>query len=817
MSFTKLWDAGFKQLVSVTRPGGKLSPLSRLDPADMGKAPGRKNGAGLWAGYNWRATQPDRKTAADWEASGANVGLNAASFPGLDIDVSHETLAQVVMKFAREHLGPAPVRLSRDPRRLLPYRTSEPFTRMSLTVTLGGEKQLIELLGNGQQYLVAGKHPSGVEYRWEGKPLWAYKPEQLAEITREDAERFFDALSSALASAGLEVHRSGSGLERTGSSDTSMQAPSIEKVREVVRLIPNPLEWGWYEHVRMGHAIRAACGEENEGDALEIWEEWCDRWEGESNGERARWESMSPPHSVGWSWLQEQAEEHSDYMSAQDEFEADPEAGPPPASLSAPAALEIPVTPDGQKVKVEPGVELSDVWAVDRIHAQVAKTLRYSPARKGWYVWAGHRWQFDEVLAAENQIELHLRRLAVRLSEQAAAAPTKEEGKPYQSAAKRFQSATGIDAITSLLKRRVAFDINDLDADPMLLCTPGGVVDLTSGEMRPVDPDDLMSRSVAVAPRPGPTPLWDRFLDDITGGDSSYKWFLQKLFGYFLTGRVDEKIICYAWGGTDTGKSTLVRFLTALFDTYADSVSVSAFISREPKEGNATANLARLPGARLVTATEPAQGQAWDESRVKSVSGGDDIEAKFLYGQPFRYRPKYKVLIVGNHEPMVQHIEEAMIRRIRILPMDRSIPVEQQIDRLEERMMEEEGPAILHWMIEGCLAWQREGLEPPAVVQRAIEEYWSEQDALRQWVREECVIEEGAQAHRQDMYEAFSIWCRRRGERPGTAHGFRALFRPIVEEFGLKDREVDINGNRRKGYIGIRLKPRVAMGTEVAA
>jgi putative DNA primase/helicase len=133
---------------------------------------------------------------------------------------------------------------------------------------------------------------------------------------------------------------------------------------------------------------------------------------------------------------------------------------------------------------------------------------------------------------------------------------------------------------------------------------------------------------------------------------------------------------------------------------------VSVFISK--RSDRLQPELARLPGVRLVTATEPSAGQAWDEKLIKAITGGDEIETRFLYGQPFTYFPQFKIIIVGNHEPEIRQVDDAMLRRIHIVPLNHKVPREKQVEGLSEILVREEGPQILRWMIEGCLIWQRE-------------------------------------------------------------------------------------------------------------
>lgn len=183
----RLFGAGFPDLISVIPPDGALSERSSVKPSQTGKVPGKKISDG-WCGFSgWQEHTATFQDAQQWDEWESNIGLKGDSFPGLDLDIDDEALCTEVLDFALETLGPAPIRLSRGHRRLLVYRTEVPFTRIALKIELEGQWHLVELLGQGRQYLVHGTHPSGEKYRWQEKPLWEWSPEDIPLITREGA------------------------------------------------------------------------------------------------------------------------------------------------------------------------------------------------------------------------------------------------------------------------------------------------------------------------------------------------------------------------------------------------------------------------------------------------------------------------------------------------------------------------------------------------------------------------------------------------------------------------------------------------------
>lgn len=796
MSATSLFDAGYTELVSVIPPGGVLAESSRIKPAMLGKVPGKKTPDG-WVGYKFTQEHPDREQVQRWESWGANIGLLGNQFPALDLDVEDETLATVLLKVAREILGPAPVRRSRGPRRLLVYHSAAPLGRVAARLAYRGRGHLVEVLGRGRQYLVEGAHPSGEMYRWEGPSLDLMRPEMLSEVTAEKVRAFYARIQELLTPRGVQFEMVGEAKEAGDAPpQDELKAPTLEELTRVVELLPNGEGAGWDQMIQMGYAIKAA-GQDWEDEARDLFLAWCGKWEGGENDpemDAYNWESLRGPFRAGWNWLQERAQATGGYLIDGDQFEF--EEAPPPVA-------DRPGEEEDQRL-----VPLTDEWVVHQILPRLRSRLRYIHVNKDWRIWAGHQWAPDGEMAHERLVRELLTVLARHLMTRGDEAPNPNQGKPLLAAARKIQSAAGIDAVIRLLRARVAASPGDFDVNLMELNTPGGVVDLMTGALRPVVPGQMYARSTGVAPVPGPGPLWKRFLADLTGGDLELMRYLQMMAGYALTGDMSEKTLWFIWGSdSDTGKSTYIRVLTEILGSYADTVDVGVFINTP---GARTEALARLPGVRLVTATEPAAGHAWDEHRIKAITGGDVIEARALYGHPFTYSPQFKILVVGNHEPEIKTVDDAMLRRIHIVPFNRKVPKPKQVEGLSRILVEREGPQILQWMIEGCLAWQQGGLEPPAVVLAKNREYEQAEDSLGAWIDEECELGD-FMSTKQELYAAWCVWCRMRGEDPG---GLKAWGRRIYAKRLLNLRNTQAGGPSRrvKAFHGIRLRAEIERG-----
>jgi putative DNA primase/helicase len=228
-----------------------------------------------------------------------------------------------------------------------------------------------------------------------------------------------------------------------------------------------------------------------------------------------------------------------------------------------------------------------------------------------------------------------------------------------------------------------------LDSDPMLLATPSGTVDLRTGKLSEADPSDFITRCTSVGPAaPGTlAPTWQRFLNEATGGDHELIAFLQRWAGYCLTGETIEHALMFVYGPGGNGKTVFVNTLAGILGSYGTVSPMDTFTEhygdRHPTD------LAMLRGARLVTASETEEGRAWAESRIKQLTGGEPITARFMRQDFFTFVPNFKLLIVGNHKPVLRNVDEAARRRFRIVPFTRkpANPDPRLADKLRNRRL----------------------------------------------------------------------------------------------------------------------------------
>jgi putative DNA primase/helicase len=305
-------------------------------------------------------------------------------------------------------------------------------------------------------------------------------------------------------------------------------------------------------------------------------------------------------------------------------------------------------------------------------------------------------------------------------------------------------------------------------------------VNLRTGERYSPRPEDYMTKCAAVAPG-GDCPLWHAFLDRVTAGDIDLQEYLQRVAGYCLTGHTSEHAIFFLYGTGANGKSVFVSTLVGMMGDYAMTAPMEVFI--ESKTDRHPTELAMLRGARLVVASETQAGRSWNEARIKTLTGGDRISARFMRGDFFEFTPQFKLMISGNHKPSLRNVDEAMRRRLHLIPFTVTIPPHERDPGLAEKL-KAEWPGILQWAIKGTLEWRRIGLDPPKAVQDATANYLESEDDVASWLAECCLDDPPAQENSTSLYASWKDWAERTGRKGGP--GSQKTFSQALEDKGYQ-------------------------------
>jgi putative DNA primase/helicase len=411
-----------------------------------------------------------------------------------------------------------------------------------------------------------------------------------------------------------------------------------------------------------------------------------------------------------------------------------------------------------------------------------ADDLRYVGAWSKWLYYNAKVWKVEAT---------HLARDLTKMLCQEAAAECEMRGMASSKTVAGVQTLAAAD-------RRIAATVEQWDADPWLLNTPGGVVDLRTGKMREHRPGDHLTKITAVAPSDG-CPLWLKFLDRIFGSDADLVAYVQRMLGYSLTGCTQEHAMFFGYGTGSNGKSVLLDTVAGIFGDYHATAPIETFTisagDRHPTE------LARLVGARLVTAVETENGRRWAESRIKTLTGGDRVAARFMRQDFFEFKPQFKLVIAGNHKPVLRTVDEAIRRRFNMVPFAITIPAEERDLALTERL-KAEWPGILQWMIEGCLHWQERGLCAPEAVTNATAKYLDAEDLVSAWIEECCETGDKVCDRSSALFASWKAYAERTGEEPGSMRGLG----PMLEARGYTYKRT----KEARLYQGLRVKPNEA-------
>jgi putative DNA primase/helicase len=414
-----------------------------------------------------------------------------------------------------------------------------------------------------------------------------------------------------------------------------------------------------------------------------------------------------------------------------------------------------------------------------------AGNLRYVAAWGRWLSYDETYWRFDDTLLSFDR--------ARKICRDAAAQCNKA------NIATALASAKTVNAVVSLAKadRRLAATIDQWDADPWLLNTPSGVINLRIGTSRPHRADDYMTKLTGAVPDGSCSiSLWLNFLDRVTGSDADLITFIQRMAGYALTGVTQEHALFFFYGTGANGKTTLLNTMTSCAGDYHRTAPIETFTDSN-NERHPT-DLAGLRGARLVTAVETEEGRRWAESKIKTLTGGDPIAARFMRQDFFTYTPQFKLLIAGNHRPGLRSVDEAIRRRLHLVPFTVTIPPDERDKELPGKL-KAELPGILAWMIQGCRDWQIKGLAAPAAVTFATAAYLDAEDALAAWIDDCCERDPQAWESRSSLFANWSGWATRAGEYVGSQKRF-------IER--LESRGVEpLRKRDGRGFVGLRVRP----------
>lgn len=407
----------------------------------------------------------------------------------------------------------------------------------------------------------------------------------------------------------------------------------------------------------------------------------------------------------------------------------------------------------------------------------------------GWVIWDGSRW-----VKKADHLAMQLAKAAGRnLYKEAATQSEDNDSKKLARHANKSLSAYNLKAALTLAASEVNCDANDFDKDPFLFNCHNGILDLRTGKLTPHFQAAMLTKMASTHYDPQATcPKWNAFLLRIMDGKKHMVDFLQRAVGYSLTSSLAEQAMFFLYGGGANGKSTFIKTVLDMMGEYADQAP-SNFLTNPGRF-----DTARLVGTRFCATVEVTEGKNLAEAIVKMMTGGDRIVAEEKNKDPFATDNTFKIWLAANHKPNVRNNDEAIWRRIKLIPFTVTIPEQEQNHNLLDELRDE-FPGILNWAVQGCLEWQKNGIQYPDEVRRATAEYRADSDVIGQFINDCCIQGPDASAPLKDIFAAYLVWAEANKERNDITNN---SFSRRLEERGLQKKKESAGAK----FYGIGLK-----------
>jgi putative DNA primase/helicase len=424
---------------------------------------------------------------------------------------------------------------------------------------------------------------------------------------------------------------------------------------------------------------------------------------------------------------------------------------------------------------------LTEERLAQQFEVQYHDQLHYDHDAKRWYVWDGERGCW---VRNQKRLAFHFARQICRASNPAGV--------------KEFAKAKTYAGVEQICQCSPIFAVTaeKWDQNIWFLGVPGGTIDLHTGKPRPSSKQDYITKQTSVAPDSSmPRPVFDRFLRAITQKDKKLQRYLQRIAGYALTGSNREEKLFFLYGPGGNGKTKLVEAWAGAMGDYATTAAMDTFVLKRGERH--PTDLAGLAGARLVISNETHEGRHWDQQLVQDITGGSSVSARFMRRDFFRYIPQFTLVIVGNHAPKLDSINDAAMRRFQVIPFTfkPKTPDQELANKLSK-----EWPAILAWMIDGAREWCAHGLgERPKIVEQETREYFDDQNQLQAWIDEMCLVGLNVTDTSKQLYASWERWSVANGEERKSKDW---LIKALKQQHGCHSQKV----NRERGLKGICVK-----------
>jgi P4 family phage/plasmid primase-like protien len=409
--------------------------------------------------------------------------------------------------------------------------------------------------------------------------------------------------------------------------------------------------------------------------------------------------------------------------------------------------------------------ELTDLGNAERLVAAHGHALRYCKPWGEWLEWDGRRWREDRTGAVERRAKETVR----LIHREADGVEDKDERQAIFDWAVASESRKRIDAMIALARSEagVAVVPEELNADPWLFNCLSGTINLRTGELRPHDPADLITKLANAEYHPGARcPRWEQFEREVFAGDDEVIGYVRRKLGYSLTGLDQVQELDILFGDGANGKSVFLDTILSLLGDYACQAAPDLLMAKDGSDH--PTGIADLDGRRFVAASETESGRRLAEALVKRLTGDKLIKGRRMRQDFYEFARTFKVFLACNHKPRIRGSDHAIWRRIKLVPFrvkfvgpgEAVAPplVLPAVEGLTEQLVGE-SPGILALLVEACLDWQRGGMRTPESVEAATDGYRREMDVIGDFIADRCTAQEGLQVKASALYAAYRKWC----------------------------------------------------------
>lgn len=400
-----------------------------------------------------------------------------------------------------------------------------------------------------------------------------------------------------------------------------------------------------------------------------------------------------------------------------------------------------------------------DMGNAERFVDLFGENVRYCYTEKKWYFYNSMRWSVDNLGVILRMADkcVEAMKAEAKLYLQADEESGGDMAKAFEKHMKSSRSNKSKKAMLSEVEHHIPILPIQMDRYKMALNTPSGIINLKNGEVRAHNAEYYFTKITSVeCSQTADCPRWLAFLDDIFASDKDLIRYIQKAVGYSLTGSTAEQCAFFLYGTGRNGKSTFIDVIRDVFGDYAANIQPETIMVKSSQSNAINSDIARLKGARLVTSVEPNEGVRLNEGLLKQLTGDDTVTARKLYSEEFEFKPEFKLWMATNHKPIIRGTDTGIWRRIHMIPFNVQIP-EDKVDKNLTHKLKAEMTGIFKWCIDGCLMWQREGLQMPVAVLKSVREYRREMDVISAFIEDKCTLEGTVQASM--LYAAYASWA----------------------------------------------------------